>query len=106
MPCCCETNVQAAFVLGIIGIVFSLCFCAFPPYTGGGIFLGIVEALISAILIYGAHKRNHKAILISIILLILECVGEVIYAIYTAAKGMHFPVFFMKVKDNMLQSTY
>ena len=100
MPCCCETNVQAAFVLGIIGIVFSLCFCAFPPYTGGGIFLGIVGALISAILVYGAHVRNRKAILIWMILDILETIGDTIYTIYTVSTGsnsdfesMHFPVF-------------
>ena len=27
MPCCCKTNVQAAFVLGIIGIVVNLVGC-------------------------------------------------------------------------------
>ena len=102
MPCCCKTNVQAAFVLGIIGIVLSLASCLYEIYhfSGGGIFLGIVGALISAILVYGAHVRNHKAILIWMILDILQSIGHAIYTIYTVSTGsnsdfksMHFPSF-------------
>ena len=102
MPCCCKTNVQAAFVVGILGIVLSLCICFQEIYhfSGGGIFVGIVGALISAILVFGAHVRNHKAILIWMILSILTIVGDGIYTIYTVIvgsdqdlKSMHFPVF-------------
>jgi hypothetical protein len=80
----------------------SLAYCLYEIYdlSGGGIVLGIVGVLISAILIYGAHVRNHKAILIWMILSSLESLGDVIYTIYTVSvgsdpdlKGMHFPVF-------------
>ena len=55
-------------------------------FTGeyGGIALGIVGALLSAILVYGAHARNHTAILIWMIFAILQCIGTVIVAIYFA----------------------
>ena len=53
-------------------------------FTGeyGGIAVGIVGALLSAILVYGAHARNHTAILIWMIFAILQCIGAVIAAIY------------------------
>ena len=38
--------------------------------------------MLSAILVYGAHARNHTAILIWIIISILHCVGAVISAIF------------------------
>ena len=38
--------------------------------------------MLSAILVYGAHARNHTAILIWIIISILYCVGAVILAIF------------------------
>ena len=101
MPCCFSTNVQAAFVLGIIGVVLNLVSCCFAIVTGEGkIGFGILGALISAILVYGAHVRNHKAILIWMILDILQSIGHAIYTIYTVSTGsnsdfksMHFPSF-------------
>ena len=47
-----------------------------------GIAVGIVGALVSAILVYGAHARNHTAILIWMIFAILQCIGAVSAGIY------------------------
>ena len=88
MPCCCATNVQAAFVLGIIGIIGNLVSCCFALETGeGGIAIGIAGALISAILVYAAHVRNYKAIQAIQLSLILHCVGEVIFTIVVSVKS-------------------
>jgi hypothetical protein len=47
----------------------------------GGVAIGIVYSLISAILIYGARARNRTAILVWICFAILECIGLVITTI-------------------------
>ena len=45
-------------------------------YIGyGGVAIGIVYSLISAILIYGARARNRTAIFVWICFAILECIG-------------------------------
>ena len=97
MPPCCRatyknpfaTSIRAAFVLGIIGMVFHLIFCViwsimtgishtkgYGSYIGyGGVAIGIVYSLISAILIYGARARNRTAIFVWICFAILECIG-------------------------------
>ena len=41
----------------------------------GGVAIGIVYSLISAILIYGARARNQTAIFVWICFAILECIG-------------------------------
>ena len=99
MTCSCATNVQTAFILGIIGIVFHLIFVGIlagiligiPTTTRilwyGGITVGIVYALISAILVYGAYARNRAVILIWIIFAILECVGAVLILIIICHLG-------------------
>ena len=97
MPYCCATNVQAAFVLGIIGVVLNLVYCCFAIVTGEGkIGFGILGALISAILVYGAHVRNYQAIQAIQLSLILHSVGEVIFTIIAAVKNkrkLHFLFF-------------
>ena len=89
------TNIRGAFVLGIIGMVFHLIFCViwsimtaishpkgYGAYIGyGGVAIGIVYSLISAILIYGARARNQTAILVWICFAILECIGLFIFTI-------------------------
>lgn len=88
MPCCFSTNVQAAFVLGIIGVVLNLVSCCFAIVTGEGkIGFGILGALISAILVYGAHARNYIAIQAIQLSLILHSVGEVIFTIIASVKS-------------------
>ena len=101
MTCSCATNVQAAFILGIIGMVFHLILIGILAgimseiltgiLTGilwyGGITVGIVYALISAILVYGAYARNRAAILIWIIFAILECIGALLILIIISHLG-------------------
>ena len=41
----------------------------------GGVAIGIVYSLVSAVLIYGARARNQTAILVWICFAILECIG-------------------------------
>ena len=110
MTCCGATNVKGTFVLGIIGIVLNLFLCCygivtfyidvnekygigmfkFPIITNeftlslygyGGVTFGIVCALMSAILVYGAYARSRKAILIGMIFSILESIAGVTYII-------------------------
>jgi len=93
MPCCCATNVKAAFVWGIIFVIFSLLSCIGTDADGGclsHIIVGIVLALINGILVYGAHARNTTAILVWIILAIIECV---FYAIIGVIVVGHLIIF-------------
>ena len=79
MPCCCKTNVKAAYILGIIFVILSLLGC-----LGGdlqSIIGGIVSAVINGILVFGAHKRNSTAILVWIILAIIQCIVFLIFGI-------------------------
>ena len=78
MPCCCATNVKAAFVLGIVLAVFSLISC---DNRSNGIINGIIGAIIHCVLIFGAHTRNSTAILVWMVLAILSCIGYAILAI-------------------------
>jgi hypothetical protein len=87
MPCCCASNIKAAFVIGIVLAVLNILNIAISFYdtkifsiiTG---FLGLVSA---SILAYGAHTRNAKAMLIYIgsailiiILFIVETVLDIV----------------------------
>ena len=87
MPCCCASNVKAAYVIGIIlavlyalGIIFSfkklnngitfestfdIIISTFDIIIG---FLGLVSA---SILAYGAHTRNSKAMIIYMVSAVL-----------------------------------
>ena len=76
-PCCCESNVKAAFVLGIIFIVLCILNCFNQNEDGEylyNIIGGIVGALINGLLVYGAHTRNSTAILVWMVLAIIECI--------------------------------
>ena len=79
MPCCCATNVKAAFVLGIVLAVLSFLGCA--GKMQGVIAGGIMSGLIHCILVFGAHKRNSTAILVWMVLAILSCIGLAIMAV-------------------------
>ena len=84
MPCCCASNIKAAFVIGInLAVLYALDILFLFKYgnifsivTG---FLGMASKLILA---YGAHTRNSKAMLIyigsTIIMIILFIVGTII----------------------------
>jgi len=78
MPCCCATNVKAAFVLGIVLAVLSLIGCG----NGlNGIINGIIGVIIHCVLIFGAHTRNSTAILVWMVLAILSCIGYAILVV-------------------------
>ena len=86
MPCCCATNVKAAFVLGIVLAVLSLIGC----FNGrDGIINGIIAAIIHCILIFGAHTRNRTAILVWMVLTILSCIGYAILTIFAVIAIAH-----------------
>ena len=88
MPCCCATNVQAAFVLGIIGVVLNLAETSYSIVTGEGhIALGILGALISAFLVLGSYLRNHKFLKSSMINILVHCVCVVILEIVASVKN-------------------
>ena len=78
MPCCCATNVKAAFILGIVLAVLSLIGCG---NGSNGIIKGIIDVIIHCILIFGAHTRNSTAILVWMVLAILSCIGYVILVV-------------------------
>ena len=76
-PCCCESNVRAAFVLGIIFIVLGIGNCLINDEDFGHLYnniRGIIGVLINVPLVYGAHTRNSTAILIWIISAVIECI--------------------------------
>ena len=82
MPCCCQTNIQATFVLGILGLVFGGLSFVFHNYAGG---IGIVASIC---FIVGAKSPNPTAILAGIILACIQCVGMIINAILLIVAGM------------------
>ena len=75
MPCCCQTNLQATFVLGILSLVFGALAFIFGNYAGG---LGIVASIC---FIVGAKSPNPTAILVGMIFAIIECIGMIIMSI-------------------------
>ena len=64
------------------GISYTKGYGAYIGY--GGIAIGIVYSLVSAVLIYGARARNQTAILVWICFAILECIGLFITAVCLA----------------------
>ena len=81
MPCCCQTNIEATFALGILGLVFGGLSFAFLNYAGG---IGIVASICY---IFGAKSPNPTAILAGIILACIQCVGMIINAILLIVAG-------------------
>ena len=64
------------------GISYTKGYGAYIEY--GGVAIGIVYSLVSAVLIYGARARNQTAILVWICFAILECIGLFITAVCLA----------------------
>ena len=81
MACCCRTNIQATFVLGILGLVFGGLSFVFHNYAGG---IGIVASIC---LVVGAKAPNPTAILVGIVLACIQCVGMIINAILLIVAG-------------------
>jgi len=76
---CCKDNVQACFVLGMVFAGLNILFCLFGDASH--ILSGIYGALVSGILIYGAHKRNRTAILIWMVLTIIGVIGLIVVSV-------------------------
>ena len=86
MPCCCATNVKAAFVLGIILAALSFIGC----FNGrDGIINGIIGVIIHCVLVFGAHTFNSTAILVWMVLAILSCIGYAILTIFAVIAIAH-----------------
>merc|ERR1711971_498649 len=86
MPCCCASNIKAAFVIGIVLAVLYALNVAISFY-GTNIFsiiTGVLGLVTASILAYGAHTRNAKAMLIyigSAILIIILFIVETVLGI-------------------------
>ena len=73
MPCCCATDLKAAYVLGIVlaGVNLVPALTLHPPFIA----IGILGALVHAVLAFGAFKSHSTAILIWMGLACLSCLG-------------------------------
>ena len=81
----CATNVQTAFVLGIVLASLSLPGAGLLYFLEGkttGIISGVIGVLIQCILIFGADKQHRTAILVWMVLTILSCIYYAIMAIF------------------------
>ena len=81
MPCCCQTNLQATFVIGIISLVLGCLAFIFNNYAGG---IGIVVGICY---IVGAKLPNSSAILVGMIFACINCIGMIINAIILIVGG-------------------
>jgi len=101
MPCCCASNIKAAFVIGIILAVFyALQIISlikdgenFDIITG---FLGLVSG---SILAYGAHTCNSNAMLIYIGSAILKITLFVVLNLIAVVKTFNEGGFEVKIKE-------
>jgi len=80
MPCCCESNLKASFVMGIIFTVLNIVALVVSRDLQS-IISGIIFALVNLILVFGAHKRNRDAILVWIILAIIQTLILIVFCI-------------------------
>jgi len=78
--CCCNSNRQAAFVMGIIFVVLNIVGVILGRNTQS-ITSGLIFAVINAVLIYGAHTSNSTAILVWMVLGGIEAVIHCIFII-------------------------
>ena len=86
MPCCCASNIKAAFVIGIVLAVLYALNVAISFYVTNifSIITGVLGLVTASILAYGAHTRNAKAMLIyigSAILIIILFIVETVLQI-------------------------
>ena len=88
MPCCCATNIKAAYVLGIVlaGVSLVPALSGFPQFIA----VGIVGALIHGVLVFGAYKSHSTAILTWMGLACLSCLGIAIVWIYLVVDQKSF----------------
>ena len=100
-PCCYKSNVKAAYVSGIIFIVFWVLTILIKIFDGSDIIgqshrilfktiEGIICILINGLLVYGAHARNSAALLVWIVLAVIEsvylCLIVILFSLVPFAK--------------------
>ena len=88
MPCCCATDLKAAYVLGIVlaGVSLVPALTLYPPFIA----VGIVGALIHGVLVFGAYKSHSTAILTWMGLACLSCLGIAIVLVYVIVDNEMF----------------
>jgi hypothetical protein len=79
--CCCNSNRQAAFVMGIIFVVLNIVGVILGKNATQYIATGLIFAVINGVLIFGAHTSNSTAILVWMVLGGIEAVVYCIYII-------------------------
>jgi len=90
--CCCNSNRQAAFVMGIIFVVLNIVGVILGRNTQS-ITSGLIFAVINAVLIYGAHTSNSTAILVWMVLggieAVIYCIFIILLIIQAVYLGAH-----------------
>ena len=89
MPCCCASNIKAAF---FIGIYFAICdsLSIYMSFRSGDTFkiiIGVLCLANASILTYGAHTCNSKAMLIYMVSTILLLINFIVQAAVGILEG-------------------
>merc|ERR1712142_743031 len=79
--CCCNSNRQAAFVMGIIFVVLNIVGVILGRGDAKNIATGLIFAVVNGVLIFGAHTSNSTAILVWMVLGGIEAAVYIIYII-------------------------
>jgi len=91
--CCCNSNRQAAFVMGIIFVVLNIVGVILGRGDAKNIVAGLIFVVINAVLIYGAHTSNSTAILVWMVLggiqAAVDCIYIILLIIYVVTLGAH-----------------
>ena len=76
MPCCCASNIKAAFFIGIsLAVFYSLgTYMSFRDGETIKIIIGVLNFVNASFLTYGAYTRNAKAMLIYVRFAILNII--------------------------------
>ena len=113
-PCCYKSNVKAAYVSGIIFIVFWVLTILIKIFDGSDIIgqshrilfktiEGIICILINGLLVYGAHARNSAALLVWIVLAVIEsvylCLIVILFSVLPFAISSFRPASFHQIPD-------
>jgi len=78
MPCCCESNLKASFVMGIIFAVLDIVGLLVQRDLQS-IITGLIFACGNLLLVYGAHKRHRDAILVWIVFAVIQALILIVY---------------------------
>jgi len=91
--CCCNSNRQAAFVMGIIFVVLNIVGVIVGRNDPKLLVGGLIFAVVNAVLIFGAHTSNSTAILVWMVLggiqAAVDCIYIILLIIYVVTLGAH-----------------